>query len=240
MKKIVSIIMIVLMMLCTSACGTKQYEIGDILTFGSYEQDGDEDNGPEPIEWIVLDKDDDGNLLVISRYSLDCQPYNNRDSEVTWEDSSIRSWLNYSFYNDAFSSEEQNRIIETEIENEENEDYDFATAGGRDTMDKIFFLSIDEAELYFSDDAVTEDQNDWGWSVSRGTMPTPYAVSQGAIVEEHFAEGMEAYHNKGYWWLRTPGMSNYDASVVDETGYITSYSVDSDGIAIRPSMWISR
>ena len=236
MKRFVSIIMIVAMMFYISACGTKQYEIGETLMFGSYEQDGDEENGPEPIEWIVLDKDDEGNILVISRYCLDCQPYNNRDSEVTWEDSSIRSWLNYRFYNDAFSSEEQSRIIESDIENEENEDFDFATEGGRDTSDRIFFLSIDEAELYFEDDS----QNDWGWSASRGAMPTQYAITQGALVEEHYGEGMEDYHNKGYWWLRTPGMSNYEAAVVTETGSIANgYEVDSNEIAIRPSMWIS-
>ena len=68
MKRFVSIIMIVAMMFYISACGTKQYEIGETLMFGSYEQDGDEENGPEPIEWIVLDKDDEGNILVISRY----------------------------------------------------------------------------------------------------------------------------------------------------------------------------
>ena len=32
--------------------------IGSIVTFGRCEQDGNEENGPEEIEWIVLDAKD--------------------------------------------------------------------------------------------------------------------------------------------------------------------------------------
>ena len=32
-----------------------KYSAGDIITFGSYEQDNDTSNGAEPIEWRVLD-----------------------------------------------------------------------------------------------------------------------------------------------------------------------------------------
>ena len=38
---------------------------GDLVTFGSFEQDGDELNGPEPIQWIVLERFGD-RLLVLS------------------------------------------------------------------------------------------------------------------------------------------------------------------------------
>ena len=46
-----------------------------ILAFGKYEQDNNPDNGPEEIEWIVLEEQD-GNLLLLSRYGLDAVPYN--------------------------------------------------------------------------------------------------------------------------------------------------------------------
>ena len=32
---------------------------GDIIQFGSYEQDGNKENGTEDIEWIVLEKSDE-------------------------------------------------------------------------------------------------------------------------------------------------------------------------------------
>ena len=37
--------------------------IGGIVTFGRYEHDGNEENGPEEIEWIVLDVQD-GKVLL--------------------------------------------------------------------------------------------------------------------------------------------------------------------------------
>ena len=49
-----------------------KYSIGEILSFGAYEQDNNTSNGKEEIEWIVLDKKDD-RMLVISRYALDNQ-----------------------------------------------------------------------------------------------------------------------------------------------------------------------
>lgn len=45
------------------------------MTFGHYEQDNDTDNGPEPIEWIILTQF--GNrALLLSRDCLDAQYFN--------------------------------------------------------------------------------------------------------------------------------------------------------------------
>ena len=46
---------------------------GDIVIFGSYEQDNDESNGTEDIEWLVLAREDN-KALLISKYALDVQP----------------------------------------------------------------------------------------------------------------------------------------------------------------------
>ena len=44
--------------------------------FGKYEQDGDLSNGPEDIEWIVLDIDENNNeALLLSKYVIDVKPY---------------------------------------------------------------------------------------------------------------------------------------------------------------------
>ena len=42
----------------------KQAEPGDVVLFGAYNQDGDSENGKEPIEWRVLEKKDDKVLLI--------------------------------------------------------------------------------------------------------------------------------------------------------------------------------
>ena len=63
------------------------------IVFGSYEQDGNLSNGPEPIEWEILE-DDGSRLFLVSRYVLDAQPYNVKDVNVDWENCTLRSWLN--------------------------------------------------------------------------------------------------------------------------------------------------
>ena len=48
--------------------------VGDYVIFGTYEQDYNTENGPEPIEWLVLDKKE-GKALVLSKYCLDLVAY---------------------------------------------------------------------------------------------------------------------------------------------------------------------
>ena len=70
--------------------------VGSTIFFGSYEQDNNKSNGKEDIEWIVLAQNGT-NVLVISKYALDCQPYNTKNTDTTWEKSSLRKWLNETF-----------------------------------------------------------------------------------------------------------------------------------------------
>lgn len=63
---------------------------GEYIVFGSYEQDGDTGNGPEPIYWEVV-SEENGRMLVVSRYILDFQHYNNSKSHVTWEECTLRA-----------------------------------------------------------------------------------------------------------------------------------------------------
>ena len=81
------------------------YSVGDSIYFGNYEQDGNEANGAESIEWLVLDQVDN-RILVTSKYVLDCQAYHTESTAVTWEDCTLRAWLNGDFFNHAFSEEE--------------------------------------------------------------------------------------------------------------------------------------
>lgn len=80
------------------------------VILGKYEQDNNETNGKEPIEWIVVDTKDN-QALVVSKYIIDCQPFNEGFSECSWESSSIRKWLNNDFFNQAFNQSEQERIV---------------------------------------------------------------------------------------------------------------------------------
>ena len=85
------------------------------VTFGHYPQTA-EGNDSTAIEWVVLQKE--GNkALLISRYGLDAQPYNAEYTDATWETCTLRTWLNSTFLNKAFTAEEQKAILTTSVIN---------------------------------------------------------------------------------------------------------------------------
>ena len=84
--------------------------VGDIIKFGNYFIN--DNKTKEPIEWQVLEVSND-KALLITKDAIDCKPYNNERRDITWEDCSLRQWLNNEFINQAFSKEEQNEIILT-------------------------------------------------------------------------------------------------------------------------------
>ena len=85
-------------------------EKGDVVYFGSYEQDNDFTNGKEPIEWLVV-RIQDGKALLLSKDVLDYQQYHSAHASITWEECAIRAWLNDSFLNAAFTIEEQAQLL---------------------------------------------------------------------------------------------------------------------------------
>lgn len=105
------------------------------VKFGMQEQDGNDNNGPEYIDWEVLEKNNE-EVVLISRQKLARKAINGSDFDevAMWEDCTLRSWLNSDFYNDVFSIEEQGEIKETTHED--------------GTKDKVYILSVDEFKQY--------------------------------------------------------------------------------------------
>ena len=199
--------------------------IGDYVTFGTYEQDNNMQNGAEAIEWQVLDKKD-GKVLLLSKYALDAKLYHEEYVDITWETCTLRSWLNEDFYKTAFTSEEQKYIAETYVTNEDNPDY--GTDGGNNTYDNVFLLSIDEVTTYFDEDPYAKDP-------ARRAKVTEYAKAQGGWYSKS-----DEYYGNGDWWLRSPGNHSDDAAVVVRYGgvYCIGFNVvDSDGV-VRPALWV--
>jgi len=144
---------------------TPAAKVGDRLTFGSYQG--------EAIEWRVLAVEN-GRALVISDKILDAKPYNTKYVSVTWEASTLRSWLNNDFYSAAFTAAEREQIAETLVVNHNNPSYG--------TADRIFLLSIEEVRSYFTNN---EDRIamrtyasgvGWWWLLSPGTYSS-YAAN---------------------------------------------------------------
>ncbi len=195
----------------------KNASVGDTITFGTYEQDNNTSNGKEAIEWTVLDKSV-MSLLLISKEALDYQQYNTSYTDVTWENCSLRKWMNDTFVTNAFSAEEQAKIATTTVSADKNPNC--STNPGNATTDKVFLLSIPEVEKYFSS------------AGARQCKPTKYAVANGAYVNSD---------NNCWWWIRSPGYIQGCAATVRNAGSV-NYSgdhVDCDRDCVRPALWIN-
>ena len=151
----------------------KRYGVGDTVRFGRYFFAGEKDL--RPIEWIVL-ADEDGELILLSKYCLDVVHYFERFGEVAWEDSRLRHWLNGAFYDRAFTEKEKQRIVETVIVTDETRD----PASHRN---KLFILSRSQIEELLPD------------REKRLGRPTPYARQRGA------GAGIDTRDEAVWWWV---------------------------------------
>ena len=190
-------------------------KVGGYVTFGTYEQDRNKGNGKEPIEWLVLDYDEETQAaLLISRYGLDARVFSGLNYPE-WSRSDIRNWLNDEFLSTAFTDNEQAAILETLVS---TPDYN-GISGGIDTTDRIYLLSREEADLYFENDE------------TRQTTPTAYAIAQGVKESDRFLFGVDSYC---LWWLRSPGSVSYGASCVGYGGGLSDCTVFHTAAAVRP------
>ncbi len=167
-----------------SADNTEPESVPESVVFGHYEQDGDESNGPEPIEWDVISVED-GKMLLISKNVLGVRPYYTGNNVVTWESSDLRVWLNNPFYNKSFDESEQEQIVTVTNSNPDNPS--FGTDGGNDTEDKVFLLSIDEAESLFADDQARDvGSNYWLRSPGSDGHYAAYVRESGKVTNGGF------------------------------------------------------
>ena len=143
----------------------------------------------EPIKWKIIGENE-GNALVLAEKILDSgefYPFENGTTQPinNWEYSSIRKWLNTTFYNTAFNDWEKAIISRTALDNKTtaktNEDgrNRYAT-NQNDTIDNLFLLSYKEVKSLDN---------------ARQKEATHYAKAQGAGVDNL---------GKGWWWLRSP------------------------------------
>lgn len=213
-----------------AAARDAKFAVGNYVSFGTYPQTK-AGNDATPIDWLVLARDGD-KALLISRYGLDAQPYNTDYTSVTWETCTLRTWLNGTFYNKAFSSAEQAAILTTDVDNSKNQCYSgWSTNGGKNTQDKVFLLSYAEANKYFG---VTYNNSS---NTKSRVAPTAYAIAQGTGKNSSYktADGIDA----GWWRLRSPGVSRYDAAYVSTDGSLYANRVNVGSGSVRPALWVN-
>lgn len=193
--------------LAKQLAGAKQ---GEYVTFGKYYQTSGASKSP--IEWLVLEKSSD-RMLLISRYCLDSQLYHKRLQSITWEDSSLRTWLNSTFLNAAFDTTAQKLILSTTLDND---------AGGK-TTDKIYLLSENEAEWYFAN------------NYSRIATPTLYAKEQGAFTN---SEGAVWWWLRSRGSAKNKASGVNGSGRVDTTGDDVNMRNGRSVNGVRPVLWV--
>ena len=211
----------------------------DNIYFGAYQQSSNGSGGynVDPIKWRVLSNAND-QLFLLSDQNLDVFQYHTEQEDVTWETSTMRSWLNgydttqnsggssgidytnNNFLDDAFSDKEQTAIAETTVVNDDNTDY--GTEGGNNTNDCIFLLSI--VEIY--------NKNYFPTYINFSTN-TEYVAAGGKL-----GSGMYGAGEADWWWLRSPGFSNRMAAYMEwEDGSVITDGnpVNNRTAAVRPA-----
>jgi len=193
------------------------------IYFGNYWQsvkseDAADDN-KEPVKWRVLAND--GSLFVVSDKNLDCVEYNSSAETVTWENCTLRKWLNSKFLDKVFTVQEQEAVLESLVVNEDGAK---GSEAGADTYDKVYLLSIYEVidpDLGFPTD----------WKAKGGTrvaLNTEYTKSKRALTGADMS---------GAWWLRTPGDAKNAANVYNAGNvFVRGGNVNNFIFAVRPAM----
>lgn len=198
----------------------------DLVYLGTYKG--------EPIAWRALAQEGDRTLLVCDQI-IASRPYHSVVVDaITWEECTLRTWLNGEFLEGCFTPEEAERIQPTTLQNADNAEY--GTPGGNPTEDKVFLLSDEECELYFEspEGRVTtfSHQAALEW---RDWVAVNHEIF-GMDVNAFDPAALEA--GLGWWVLRSPGQGAYWVSGVMTTGELYATGHCYHVCAVRPAMWI--
>lgn len=198
----------------------------------------------EPIKWRVLSVSEDGtDAFLLADKTLDGKAFHSNYSEtvtantVTWENSDVRGWLNGTFMETAFSSEEQEAIVAAKIENLSYSSYydggmETSAKDGAPTEDRIYLPSladmVNQEYGFINNFNPTDDVTEHGFSETE--------VRQ-ADAADFAKSGEEGYKTGGYL-LRT--LSPFDGYVFGTDGgeisvtQLFGTTVDDPGHGVRP------
>lgn len=198
----------------------------------------------EPIKWRMLHTDRN-QVLLLSDVALDEQKYHAVYESVTWETSTVRSWLNgygagsnlqsidysqKSFIGSAFNAAERTAIADSALENADNIMHHIE--GGKDTIDKVFLIS--ESDVSYTDTAKA-----YGFVKNRETRDEARRCQSSAYAKAMGMQSIGEEAGNGVWWLRSPGGYEDCAMYVWSNGQFRDYGnwvINCDNCGIRPAL----
>lgn len=172
-----------------------QAEIGDTVTYGT-------------AKWLVADSTDgtDGTkhkLLVRKKPVKAKTVYQTAGQEAVWERSRLRTWLNQNFYENCFSSYEQEAVLTTEVITPANSVY--GTDGGRQTSDHVFLLDETEADRYQKLLASKDNQRAW-WlrTPGKASDSAAFVSADGIVMRYGYAADSKDLAVRPAVWVSVP------------------------------------
>ena len=245
-------------------------EVGSYVTIGTYDTWPYNDK-TEALRWRVLDKQGD-KILVLCDQLIDAFSYNyNPDlkdlDKVTWENSSLRAFLNDpEGFMAMFTDEELNRIQLTHLENnaanEELMKYfggfvddtslsiipNYSTMAVQDlpddpaTDDKIFLLSFPEIEKYLGEATEPyQGESDYPFDSYPANSKWIAYVTESVDYNLNGAGYYDYNTRAGAWTTRTLGTDHHDEKMsvyITSSGQVFLYYTH-EAMFIRPAMWIN-
>lgn len=169
----------------------------------------DKTDSGEPLLWCVLQREQDHLLLHCTR-GVHILPYDRQGRRVSWESSGIRSWLNDTFFQTAFTAAERSAVVESRLPNVS--EVTEPTPAIHYTNDRVFLLSEDEVRSF--------GRPTWFWE-RRPLEPLAGSTS-------------------GVWWLRSFGrLEGKSMDVVRDDGVLyPSGDIRADDVMIVPALRI--
>lgn len=170
-----------------SSTPENEYKVGNLVTFSKN-------------HWLVLDVQANKALIISTNpfyrpYDDTPYYYSRKEEPYTWEISYLRKYLNGEYYNN-FTIPERNRILTTNLLNEDNPDW--GSEGGNNTQDKIFVLSASEMLKYC--DTIMEFSNKHSYlHWSSGWLRTPGRYPNRTTAQYFF---MRDNKNNSYSYLK--------------------------------------
>ena len=228
MKKIIAGVMSLIMLMSTAVlpgCYAVEYPAApslasrETVVLGNYHD--------KDLEWIVLDTNDRGEKLLLSKYVIDARFFNeivpgaSSYEDRSWGTSTLRRWLNVDFQESTFTEPEQIGIQRTYIDDSSVFARKHNETVETGSYDDLFLLSIDEANRYFASD---EDRR-------AKPLEDPDSYEDLWVDEDGYCS----------WWLRSSGSEDGCSASVRSTGFIYHRGDlrNNFHLGVRPAMWVN-
>ena len=153
----------------------------------------------EPIAWTVA-KEENGYAYLLCKMIIDAQQFSYDGAQSNnYEESTIRAWLNDTFYDTVFSELEKSIIQTTLVDNSaKSTGYSSNSYACNDTEDKVYLMSYLEGNTYFDKYDEILDKESTDYAKCQGALGTSFLLRSPDKTANKVRLGNAGFHNSVY------------------------------------------